>query len=381
MRYLPFIILLLALACSAPDHTLPPPPVATGSGQPALAVAGNDLLLSWQEKAEDGYELKIARLSDNWQKPLVVAKGSDWFVNWADFPSVLVNGDKMFTYFLAKDGPKSYYYNIMYTFSADGGASWREPARLHQDTVQAEHGFVSGVPYEQGFMVSWLDGRYAPAGGFMTIRSAIVDATGRVQQSFEVDSTTCDCCQTHMVLVNGQPWVFYRNRTSDEIRDIYFARFVEGAWSEPQLLHADNWQIRGCPVNGPRAATYGNRVAVAWFTGAGGKGRVKLKIITGEQVPQEAVVVDSVGVLGRVDVQMDEQRIYLTYLKSKADNGVLILAVYDHDGNLVRTRELAPMSTDRGSGFGRTALWHGRLVYAFTDPELPQVRLGSIAVE
>src|SRR5690606_40682603 len=60
----------------------------------------------------------------------------------------------------------------------------------------------------------------------------------------------------------------YRDRTVDEIRDIHVARLEDGAWRTLPAVHADNWKIAGCPVNGPAIAATGNDAVVAWFSAA-----------------------------------------------------------------------------------------------------------------
>ena len=39
-----------------------------------------------------------------------------------------------------------------------------------------------------------------------------------------LDARACDCCQTDAAMTSAGPVVVYRNRTEEEIRDIYIAR-------------------------------------------------------------------------------------------------------------------------------------------------------------
>ena len=32
-------------------------------------------------------------INENWKAPVRITSGSDWFVNWADFPANAINGD------------------------------------------------------------------------------------------------------------------------------------------------------------------------------------------------------------------------------------------------------------------------------------------------
>ena len=49
------------------------------------------VILSWVEKLSDKrYALRTATLNqDGWSEARSVSEGENWFVNWADFPSVI----------------------------------------------------------------------------------------------------------------------------------------------------------------------------------------------------------------------------------------------------------------------------------------------------
>ncbi len=112
----------------------------------------------------------------------------------------------------------------------------------------------------------------------MSLRGAIIDPAGGVSLDVELDSMTCDCCQTAMALGNQGPTVFYRDRTAEEIRDIKQVSFSESGITDPVSLHDDGWQIKACPVNGPAVSGNGKNMAVAWYSGKDGNFEVKLKV-------------------------------------------------------------------------------------------------------
>jgi len=58
-------------------------------------------------------------------------------------------------------------------------------------------------------------------------------------------------------------------------RHLILRRTAQG-WSAPSPVHADGWKVPGCPVNGPAVAASGRRVAVAWYTYADERPRVRL---------------------------------------------------------------------------------------------------------
>jgi hypothetical protein len=94
---------LLALGC-APASPPPagaavealPTPAGPHSGEPFLVTdpAGR-LHLSWLERtADSSFALRYSQWNDSgWRAPVTIAERRDFFVNWADFPSVLPTAD------------------------------------------------------------------------------------------------------------------------------------------------------------------------------------------------------------------------------------------------------------------------------------------------
>lgn len=220
----------------------------------------------------------------SWSPPRSVVSGIDMFVNWADMPSVQPMGDrKLAAHWLQRSGDATYAYDVVVTHSRDGGQSWSDPVRPHNDGTQTEHGFVSMLPDDGGTRLIWLDGRKTanertgnPLDTGMTVRTAVINEESEVTGDGLLDDLACDCCQTDMAIAASGPIAVYRDRTSEEIRDIAITRLVDGEWQEPARLFDDRWEIPGCPVNGPKVVAAGNFVAIAWFTAAGGEPAVKL---------------------------------------------------------------------------------------------------------
>ena len=80
-------------------------PAKTDSAQPQLTVSKRGVLLSWIERT--GPEATRAeRTAEGWTAPTVVAAGRDWFVNWADVPSVVrLEDGTVVAHWLQKSGP------------------------------------------------------------------------------------------------------------------------------------------------------------------------------------------------------------------------------------------------------------------------------------
>ena len=318
------------------------PPVEAGSGQPRLYAGPDGLVwLSWVDPLGGGrHALRYATLDDTtWSAPTTVATGSDWFVNWADLPSVrpLPNG-RIAAHYLESNGPSGLAYAVRVVQGA-GDGTWRPPLTPHADGTPTEHGFVSLLPWHDGVLSVWLDGREMSGDGHgqgeMTLRAAVVDSTGAVGQRAVLDGRTCECCATSAVRIGEEALVAYRDRSADEVRDISLVRYDGSQWSDPTRLHADDWQIEGCPVNGPALAARGERVVAAWFTAADGVPRVKAAFSDdgGHQFGDPVVVAEG-RTKGRVDATLlDGGAAVVSWLGERESRGA------------VRMRTVAPSRT------------------------------------
>ena len=263
-----------------------PSPAPAGSAQPQLTVSPRGVLLSWIERAGDEASLRFAeRTASGWTEARTVASGKDWFVNWADVPSVVrLDDGTVYGHWLQKSGSGTYAYDVRLARSTDDGRTWTPSFTPHHDGTQTEHGFASLFQMPgAGLGLVWLDGRamkggdhegHGGGGGAMSVRAATFDARGTQTGETAVDLRVCECCPTAAAVTADGPIVAYRDRSEGEIRDIYISRLTGGTWSEPAPVHRDNWKIAACPVNGPALSANGRNVAIAWFTAQGDEGHV-----------------------------------------------------------------------------------------------------------
>jgi hypothetical protein len=263
--------------------------------------------------------------------------------------------------------------------SQDDGQSWSPSLTPHRDGTPTEHGFVSMASAGGGVAAVWLDGRntvgddhdseHAPPHAAMTLRTATIDAQGRVAgDEAELDARVCDCCQTDIATTPDGLLVAYRDRTEDELRDISVVRATQDGWSAPSVVHRDGWRIAACPVNGPAVAAHGATVAVAWFT-APDMPRVRLGFSddagAGFAPPLE---VASGRLAGRVDVVLlDEQRAVVSWLADGASGVEIRAQLWTRDGPVSTPLTVARTSVERASGFPRMALAGRALLFAWTD--------------
>ena len=227
------------------------------------------LSLSWMATNDEGAVLRYASIVDGrLAQKNDVTTDERMFVNWADRPSVFqVEGEHWLAHWLRYSADKTYSYDVVVAQSFDNGLTWSDPVTVHDDGTHTEHGFVSMYRSVDGVTLLWLDGRNTPDAP-MTLRSGTVTPAGEITNAQLIDDSVCDCCPTDVVLSSTGPVAVYRDRTADEIRDIYVTRLVDGQWQPGERLHADDWNIAGCPVNGPSIVADGDKVAVAWFTAA-----------------------------------------------------------------------------------------------------------------
>ena len=390
---------LLLVACSdeAPMATKLETPAGEGSKVPHLSIAANGaVIMSWLEPTEAGFALKWSGLgADRWQGATTIARGDDWFVNWADFPSVTPITESFWAaHWLAKKPGGTYAYDVAASLSRDAGQTWDEPFIVHEDDSPTEHGFVTLFPWQGQLGALWLDGRNTKPGehhgahghhsGSMTLRSARFDASGTASQRTEIDSRVCDCCQTDVAVTASGPVAVYRNRSEDEIRDIHISKYVDGSWSADLPVADDGWEIAGCPVNGPAIDAAGRQVAVTWFTAADDDLRIRLARSTDEGESFAAPVdVDNGQPVGRVDViQHGSGATIVSWIRALEDgSSELVVRVVERDGGMSPIWYIARLNSGRISGFPQLVVSDGRIVFAWTDVESGTSRVRSATLE
>ena len=248
--------------------------------------------------------------------------------------------------------------------------------KAHDDNTENEHGFVSMVPQaKEDLMLAWLDSRKFKsaaehaAGNEMQLMGRMA-RNKKLDAEAVIDPRVCDCCQTTAVAVPDGVFVAYRDRSSDEVRDISFARFAQGKWTSPQTLYADGWKIEGCPVNGPAAASQGSQVVVAWFTAAQEKPRVQAIFSSdGGKTFGKPVRIDGGNPTGRVDVELlPDGSALVSWLENTAGKGADIrIRKVANSGKLDAPITVAPSASARASGFPRMARSHKGILLAWTD--------------
>ena len=389
---LTLLAVAIAVSLDAQRPILAPQPLATpaaaGSAQPQLSVSKRGALLSWIERQGDLATLKFAeRTATGWTTAVTVASGRDWFVNWADVPSVLrLPSGVLVAHWLQKSAASTYAYDVRLSSSSDDGKTWSPSFMPHHDGTPTEHGFASLFPMGDGLGLVWLDGRaMLPApkpgeggkggehgehgSGAMSVRFARFDRNFKQLEETVIDAKVCECCPTAAAVTAEGIIAAYRNRSDDEIRDNYVARLVNGKWSTPQAVFNDNWKIAACPVNGPSLSANGQLVAMSWFTAKNDQPQALLAFSKDAgKTFGTPIRVDDAGTLGRVDVELLQDGSALATWIEFADQKAQFKARrIDANGARSAPVSIAGIAGSRASGYPRTVVANGELVFAWTE--------------
>jgi hypothetical protein len=355
-------------------------PAGPNSAQPQLSSSARGLILSWIEREGPKASLRFAeRTASGWSAPLTVASGTDWFVNWADVPSVirLANGT-MVGHWLQKSGADTYAYDVRLSYSKDSGKTWSPSFLPHSDGTKTEHGFASLFQMPgAGLGLVWLDGRAMKpqaghgdhGGGAMSVRFGSFDGTWKQTAEMPVDPRVCECCPTTAAVTSEGPIVAFRNRTDEEIRDIHVSRLENGKWTEPKAVHEDGWKINACPVNGPTLSARGRTVALAWFMAKDDQGRAFVAFSQDAGRTFSAPIrIDDVSALGRVDAELTaDGSAIVSWIEFADQRTQLRVRRVEPSGVRSPSVTVSALAGGRASGYPRIALAGDDVVFAWTE--------------
>jgi len=371
--------LLTIISCTKNEVIVEDIPFLYGdnNAQPNLVSSNGTLSLSWiSSKNENKASLHFSQFKKGkWITPQKIANGSDWFVNWADFPAHAINEDLIITSHLKKSASGTYTYDVILNLQKLSGEKIKENFLLNTDGVKAEHGFVSIIPNNnKGFFITWLDGRNTVEKKLdghhkpMTIRFAEITNTGEVINESELDAAACDCCQTSIAMTNNGPIVVYRDRSENEVRDIYTIRNINGVWEEPSPLHNDGWIINGCPVNGPKIAVNSKNLAIAWFTVVNDNPLVNVSFSknNGDSFGTPFKLNDH-DAIGRVDVAfLNDKEVIVSYMEVDEIGTYLRIKKVSADGKISKPITISKIDGGRNTGVPQLEIINNEIFIVWT---------------
>lgn len=358
-------------------------PASAGARFPSLATAPDGTVwMGWVTPKPAGGTVHASRFDGTaWTEPVVVTDSDRLFVNWADPPTIAVLADgRVAVTFAVRAGPAA--WNVHVTSSDDDGRSWTDSVVLHDDRSATEHGFPTLVATPDGAAIAvWLDGAATADGGAMRLVARTWDGIDALGPETILDDRVCSCCNTTGTMAaDGVPVVAYRDRTDAEIRDITAVRLEAVGVADRRRgtsVHDDGWEIAACPVNGPAIAADGDDVGVAWFTGAEGgpRGRVRAAWSRdgGRSFESPVELADDDLALGRVDVALlSDGGLAVVWLEEDHDGGWLRFTTVERNGTVGDSTSLAHgIGPGRGSGFPRLANLGDDLMLAWTAGKPP----------
>ena len=351
-------------------------PAGKSSSEPQMTVQGDRVILSWLEVNGERTTLKFSeRNATGWSAPRSVFSSADFFVNSFDVPSVRALADgTLAAHWMDTNGDDSDASKVMLSWSKDHGQTWSRPVSPHHDGTQTEHGFVSlfQAP-DAGLGLVWIDGRETnpeKETGDMSLRASVYDRNGKQLREMVVDPRVCECCSTAAATTSEGVIVAFRNRSADEIRDIYVSRFAAGVWSAPTVVHDDNWRITACPINGPAISANDKDVAVGWFTAKDDQGRAFLAFShDGGRTFGTPIRVDDAGSQGRLGVQLLENgSAAVTWIEFANKRSTFRLRTISPTG--VRSPAVTIAETS-GGRYPRIARSRDELLFSWTEGEGP----------
>jgi len=346
-----------------------------GSSGVQLTTSKKGVLVSWMDSDNDEPTLKFAeRTASGWTAPVKAASGEDWFVTDADTPSVLrLSNGTLVANWMQASSEEFESSNLRLTYSKDDGKTWSKSFLPHHDGTITQHAFATLFERPTGGLgLVWLDGRLTVKDrdkGPMTLRYGAYDAQWKQISDRGIDTKVCDCCTTSVAMTADGPIAVYRNRTDDEIRDIYVSRYEMGAWTAGKPVHNDGWHVEACPVNGPVVSAHGKDVVVAWFVAKNDQGQsfAAFSNDAGRSFG-DPIRLDDGSSLGKVDIEMlDDGSAVAAYIEFANQRGQFRMRHIERSGAKSAPTTIAGGSGGRVGGVPRLARSGNELVFAWVE--------------
>ena len=130
-----YLLLLFIFSCSSKDVVIEEVSFLydRSNAQPSLVSNNGDLSLTWISSDQDmNANLNFRQfIDDKWTDSKTFANGSDWFINWADFPTHAISGDRILTSYLKKSASGTYTYDVFLNLRDLSGDKIRAVSYTH----------------------------------------------------------------------------------------------------------------------------------------------------------------------------------------------------------------------------------------------------------
>lgn len=315
-------------------------------------------------------------VANKWTEPVTITSGEDYFVNWADFPSIYYFGENNFAaHWPQKSGNGPYDYDVKVSQSFDRGHTWTPSVTAHRDGKKGEHGFVSFFTNPDGSLaLAWLDGRNMTDGhdgggyGAMNLFTTTLDLEGNLGPETLLDDRVCECCPTSAVETADGILVAYRDRSEDEIRNMSVVQITNKEWTNPKAINQDGWKIAGCPVNGPKLAANGKQVAAAWFTSPNETPQVYISFSADQGKSfGEPIRVDGGQPIGRTDLLWLNDKAIVSWMEYGEEKTHIVFRIVSKSGRMGKPFIAAEIDPGRASGYPVITKLGGHIFLAWTS--------------
>ena len=129
-NFIVLIFMIILISCSKQEVIIENIQFSFGENNvaPNLVAKEGNLTLSWISSEEDQEAVLYYSqfINKNWKAPVRITSGSDWFVNWADFPANAINGDLILTSYLKKSASGTYTYDVILNLETLSGEKIKE---------------------------------------------------------------------------------------------------------------------------------------------------------------------------------------------------------------------------------------------------------------
>ena len=249
------------------------------NANPSIAAAGDAVGIVWAASVPDGgTDIYCAVSRDGGRSfgPPVKVNDADGDaqVSGEQPPRIAIgNSIVAVSWVSARDGK-----TIRIARSLDGGRTFEPSRAVSARDAPGNRGWHSMTADSNGdVVVAWLDHRDMAStgahhhadpsshgtrdGAEMAQRSALYVArvtSAGIQPERRITTGVCYCCKTAVASTREGEVVAWRQVYAGNIRDIAFVRIARhespSATASPKRVSVDNWQLDGCPDDGPAIA-------------------------------------------------------------------------------------------------------------------------------
>lgn len=193
-------------------------------------------------------------------------------------PKIAVKGDgSLFALYETSEEPKENERwglgDVQYLQSFDEGKTWTKPKSVApQDYNANRSSSFSGLSRlsDGEIGIAWLSTATDKSANGRPLKFAKTKGQKGLTPPILIDQQACECCRVALDYYGTKGLIVaYRSLRGDNIRDIALAISTDNGYSfgPPQAFTGDEWQINGCPHNGPSVQASKNTFYVTWFTG------------------------------------------------------------------------------------------------------------------